>query len=287
MNSASTTLKTIKQLLLILLYSSIFFSCKKQNDVPAGITTGNPTSYILKKQTWSGPATNGQSFVYSYSSNHLVSKIERYQWGTMSENGGPVHIWHDTTSETFEYNGNLCTKWIVNAGPYYTFDYNEHGQVSKRSFYQPDNKVYATSFYKYDALGNLVERTDSSQQVDFKYLLNYNADNNLTEVTCEILWSTPQQKAKYEILSFDDKTNFTKAINGLPPVCMFDNNYHAYSSTAPNNFVDVKYYGPVNMEQPFSSPSSSYYTYQYNEEGLPLTMQYGEWVVTFEYEKYK
>ncbi|MHA4847402.1 hypothetical protein ACX0G7_24775 [Flavitalea antarctica] len=133
----------------------------------------------------------------------------------------------------------------------------------------------------------MIEKTDSSNKVDFRYVFAYNGSNNLTSITGNILWSNPKQKMKYEWLSFDNSINFIKAVNGLPPSFFWDNNYHSYSSSSPNNFIAVNYYAPVNQDQSFGTPSFSNYSYESNDEGLPTKMMYGPWLVTFEYEKYK
>jgi hypothetical protein len=281
-----------KQILLFILFTAVLnFSCRKEKDCSTGqpyIT--NPTSYILKRQTWTGPNTNGESFLYLYNADHLVSKIERYHWGTFSSNGGPIQTWYDTAYYTFGYTNGLCTKWAFDEGGsngYYVYEYNEKKLPVKRTLYYADRTVQSYNFYKYDDAGNLVEKTDSSNKVDFKYVFTYNSSNNLVSAINYILWSNPQQKMKYEWLAFDNKVNFIKAVNGLPSTFAWDNNYHSYSSSSPNNFIAENYYTPVNMDQPFTSPSSFNYSYEYNDEGLPTKMTYGPWLVTFEYEKYK
>src|ERR1700761_491210 len=98
-----------KKSLLLISLSIFFIACKKENfrfDYTSKTDTPyitNPTSYVLKKQTWTGSTTNGQSFLYIYNTDHLVSKIERYEWGTYSQNGGPQQTWYDTSHNTFEY----------------------------------------------------------------------------------------------------------------------------------------------------------------------------------------
>jgi hypothetical protein len=131
----------------------------------------------------------------------------------------------------------------------------------------------------------LVEKTDSSDKVNFRYVFTYTDNNNLESVTNYILWS--QRKAKYEWLSFDDKINFIKAVNGLPPTFMWDNNYNAYSSSSPNNYISLNYYAPINIDQPFGAGYFENNSYEYNDEGLPVKLFSGPWVVTFQYEKYK
>lgn len=265
------------------------FSCKKcyelEKNAKPYIT--NPTSYVLKRQIWSGPTTNGQSFLYIYNSDHLVSKIERYNWG----NGGSSQTWYDTAHYSFEYTNGLCTKWIIDEGfkGYYVYEYNNLKLPIKRTLYGNSNSgtPQSYSFYKYDNLNNLVEKIDSSSKVNFKYVFTYNSNNNLTSVINNILWSNPQQKEKYEFTAFDNKVNFIQAVNGLPSTFIWDNNYHSYSSSSPNNLVSSNWYTSVNLNQPFGSPNTSNYSYQYNDEGLPSKAFYGPWAITFEYEKYK
>ena len=280
-----------KILLLVALTSLLAFSCRKEIDPRKnGPYITNPTSYVLKHQTWTGPTTNGGSFLYIYNPDHLVSKIERYQWGTYSTNGGPWQTWHDTSYYSFEYTNGLCTKWVIDEGgsqAYIVYEYNEKKLPVKRTIYYSDHTVQSFDFYKYDNANNLIEKTDSSNKVDFRYVFTYNSSNNLTSATENILWSNPQQKIKHEWLAFDDKVNFIKAVNGLPSTAAFDNNYHSYSSSSPNNFTAENYYTPVNMDQPFGPPTYYNYSYEYNNEGLPTKMKYGPWIVILEYEKYK
>jgi hypothetical protein len=278
-------------LLLISLVIFISFSCRK--DIDSGKSKAyitNPTSYILKHQIWSGPTTSGESFMYVYNSDHLISRIERYQWGTYSANGSSLQTWYDTAYYRFEYTNGLCTKWTINEGGangYFIYEYNDGKLPVKSTLYYSDSTVQSYSLYIYDNLNNLIEKIDSSDKINFRYLFTYNNNNNLTSVTNNILWSTPQQKVKYEWLTFDNKVNFIKTVNGLPSTFVWDNNYHSYSSSSPNNFLAENYYIPVNMDQPFGSPNFTNYSYEYNKEGLPTKMWYGPWLVTFEYEKYR
>lgn len=279
-----------KQSLLFISLAIFFsFSCKKEY-IGLG-SNRNPTSYLLKKQTWTGPATNGESFSYIYNADNLVSKIERYQWGTYNTNGEPQQTWHDTAYYTFEYTNGLCTKWRMQEGGadgYFIYEYNNQKLPVKRTaYFTYNNTVESYSIYKYDNLNNLIEQVDSSDKVNFRYIFTYNSNNNLTSVINYILWSTPQQKVKYEWLSFDDKVNFIKAINGLPITFIWDNSYNAYSSSSPNNYLNENYYTPVDLNQPFGQANYNVNSFQYNDEGLPIKLSSGSWTITFEYEKYK
>ena len=132
----------------------IFFSCKKNipvvNSQPY-IT--NPTSYILKREIWSGPATNGQSFLYSYNEEHLVTTIEQFTWYTYSRNGGPLERFYDTVYNSFEYTNGLCTKWMLPNG-YLLYEYNELKLPLKCTSYQMEYighyRVQNYSLFNYD-----------------------------------------------------------------------------------------------------------------------------------------
>ncbi len=260
------------------------FSCNNEGSNVSAI----PGSYLLKRQIWTAPTANGGSFLYIYNSDHLVSRIERYQWGTYSVNGGQLQTFYDTSYYALEYAGNLCTKLTISDGGadgYIAYEYNDQNLPIKSTIYYSDNTVQSYSFYKYDGLNNLIEKIDSTDKVNFRYVFSYNESNNLTSVVNYILWPNPQRKVKYEWVAFDTKVNFIKAVNGLPITFRWNNNYHSYSSSSPNNILTEKYYVPVNIDEPFDSPNFTNYSYSYNEAGLPTTMSYGAWTVIFEYEK--
>lgn len=272
--------------LLFGLTAILGLSCKKQSILghPNSFIT-NPTSYILKHQTWTGPTSNGESFSYFYNSENLISRIERYQWG----GGGTSQMWYDTSYYQFEYNNGLCTKWTINDGfqGYFIYKYNDQKLPLSRTIYYSDSTIQGHTFYKYDNSGNLIEKIDSSNKVNFRNFYTYDSGNNLTSATENILWSSPQQKLKTEYVTFDTKVNYIKAVNGLPMTTDFDNNFHSYSTTSPNNFASSKYYTQVNINDPFGSPQIVTLTYEYNDEGLPTKMQSGPWTVIYEYAKYK
>lgn len=275
---------------IILIFILSGASCKKHIDTgKATPHITNPTSYILKRMIMSGPQTNGESFLFIYNKDNLVSEIQRYQWGTSSINGGPTQTWYDTSYSTFEYQRGLCTKWSVDkpGRGYFVLKYNDKNLPVSRTSYYSDNRFYAHNSYTYDGAGNLIERKDSTDKTNFLFVFSYNNSNNLISATDYILWPNPQQKMKYEWLSFDNKVNFIKAVNGLPPSFVWENNYSSYSSSSPNNYLSVNFYSPVNVDQPFGQPYFYSASYEYNDEGLPVKMFSGSWITTFEYEKFR
>jgi len=272
-----------------LIISAIIFSCRKKYDFVDG-NNQNPTSYILKKETWSGSTTNGEAFAFFYNNDRLVSRIERYQWGTYSVNGGPPQTWYDTSYYTFEYVNGLCKKSNVKDGGadgYFVYEYNNKNLPVKRTCYHQDNTIQYYTLYKYDTADNLIEKVDSSIAVNYRSVCTYDNDGNLLSLIYYQLWSTPQKKSKYEWPTFDHKVNFIKAVNGLPVTIALDNGYGSYSSLSPNNFQSENFYPPVDIDQPFTSPISYSYSYEYNNEGLPVKIIDGPWTISFEYEKYR
>ena len=273
-----------------LIFTLIGASCNKHIDTGRATPyITNPTSYILKRQIFSGPTTNGKSFLFIYNQDNLVSEIREYQWFSVSTNGAPPQIWHDTASSKFEYENGLCTKWSVDkpGRGYFVYKYNDKNLPVSRTVYYNNNTFQAYGSYVYDVEGNLIEKRDSTFQTNYRYVLSYNNSNNLVSATDYMLQSIPQQKMKYEWLTFDNKVNFIKAVNGLPPSFVWDNNYLSYSSSSPNNYLSHNFYDPVNIDQPFGQPRFYSVSYDYNEEGLPVKMISGPWIITFEYERFR
>ena len=265
----------------------VLVSCKKEASPPLQ-PSNNPTSYLLKKMTFDHTsATNGESFYFSYNSNNLVIEVKRVEWGGGMINGTPQ--WYFTTTYSFAYNGTLpmlCT--IKENGDIRTYleYFYQADRIYKRICKYPDGSIQYYTFYSYDGSGRVKEAIDSSDKVNFKHVLEYNT--NLTTSTTYVLWSNPQTKSKTEYSSFDDKVNFIKAVNGLPPTADWDNfNLHSYSSPSPNNMGREQHFWDVDINKDYEVPSTMEYSYQYNDEGLPIKMQYGGWTVTFEYQKYK
>src|SRR4030095_1387956 len=248
----------------------------------------NPTSYLLKKMTFDHAlGTNGESFSFSYSADNLVVEIKRVEWGAGVINGTPQ--WYSTTTYSFIYNGGLpvaCTvKRNGDVMGYFDYFYRE-GKIYKKIIKYADGTIERYTLYFYDAMGRLKEAIDSSDKVDFKHTLDYNSD--LITSTTYTLWSSPQTKSKTERSLFDDKVNFIKTVNGLPQISEWDSfNLISFSSDAPNNWRKEEHFWDIDINKDYEAPTTMYYSYEYNEESLPIKMQYGGWTVIFEYLKYK
>jgi hypothetical protein len=57
-------------------------------------------------------------------------------------------------------------------------------------------------------------------------------------------------------------------------------------SISPNNLLTVTTYGSIEPGEPFGLLSTSTYTYQHNEAGLPVQEQLNGLTTTFTYQKY-
>ena len=276
-------------ILFIFLITMFFISCKKDNNDIKTSNSQNPTSYLLKRQTWTGSVSNGQSILYVYNGDNLVSKIEKYEWGTYSTNGGTIQTWYDTTFYSFEYTNGLCTKWIVGKEGtqqnYFVYEYNNDKMPVKLTYYSTDNIALSYYLYKYDNSNNLIQKIDSTQKVEYRYEYSYDSDNNLASLIEYTIGSNPQRKSKYEWLTYDKKVSFLRTVNGLPVTFGSDFDNPLFSS--PNNYLSEKYYTPVNIDQSFGTPEFRNATYEYNDEGLPTKMSDSGWIVNFEYQKYK
>ena len=243
----------------------------------------NPTSYVLISDTWAGPITNGTSYLFSYNSDHLISTIEWIQWSNGSTLNGDTVYYH------YQYANGLCDKVIMNHNgetAYSTYEYNNKGLAIKVVLYN-GNLNQRTDLYTYDSANNLIKITDSTQQLNYVYEFSYDGNGSLTSMnTIQSQWQS--QISRYEWNNFDDKVNYIKAVNGLPPSSVSLSDDYMYSSlNSPHNYTSENYYAFVNVGQPFGNPYSFSKSYQYNDEGLPTTLQSGPWTVTLVYEKYK
>jgi len=288
--------------ILIPLFLVVFLlpgGCRKTGDNNNAVIT-NPTSYILKKRTISIPNSWGVTTEFFYNSRNLVSQIKSVRWNQGSVYGQPVRIWYDTTNYSFEYTNGRVSRSTFGNGPstaYYIYEYNAAGLLFRRTTYQPyiaydpatggtkPDTMKRYNLYSYDNNRNLSEVIDSTNKTAFRHEFTYDGNGNMvSEIIYEVEY---QMKLKSEWSDFDNKVNFVKAINGLPPTYPWDNTFFAYSCSSPGNFGVQKEYSTTRIDQSFVNTASNSYSYEYNEEALPTKMIGGNSVVTFEYQKFK
>ena len=271
------------QPVILFLMLVFILSCRKETpkvDAKAKIT--NPTDYLLVSQTSTGPTSNGLSYILSYNDENLLSDVENIQWWGGSVANGDTSYCH------FEYSNGLCHKFTTNENGSTgsaVYEYNTKGLPVKVVFYTT-NTYYYTDRYEYDAADRLVRVTDSSWQKNFIYEYAYDDQGNpMTEVTTNL---TDSSKTWNEWTTYDDKINFTRAVNGLPAGSLFigdlSGNYSSMShSVLTSNFTTTVF--PYSSADPGKFQFK--YQYQYNEQGLPTQILSGPWIITNTYRKYK
>jgi hypothetical protein len=261
----------------------LIFSCRKetpQADARPKIT--NPTDYLLISQTWTGPTTNGLSYTLSYNDQNLLSDVEGIQWccGTTADG--------DTTYSHFEYSNGLCQKFtIIHQGGSgsIAYEYNSRNLPVKMNAFT-GTTYYYTNIFEYDSEDRLIKVTDSSWQLNYIYEYSYDDQTNPAMETVRNM--TDSSITKNQWTSYDDKINYTKAVNGLPPGALFTGDFNGNFSSMIHNVLASNYTTTI-FPYSYSSPGifQYQYQYQYNEQGLPTQIVDGPWIITNIYRKYK
>lgn len=260
----------------ILILSTILLSCKKESPKVTP-PNANPTDYLLTSVTWSGPLTNGESYQLLYDSDHLVSVIEDITWSASPGNT-------DTAYFNFQYTDGLCSKVTrtdKTDSSYWTYEYDNMKRPVKQTNYR-NGAVTTVAKYKYDDPGHLINvtvTTSTYKPVETSSFL-FDSQNNLTTMNTTDAISNRQLKTEWT--AFDDKVNYIKAVNGLPPgTYLFDSNSYCSASPPHNCLAD-------NWEDiSQGSGYSTQYQYQYNDQGLPTQITYFTWIMTLVYQKYR
>jgi YD repeat-containing protein len=208
--------------------------------------------------------------------------VEQIQWwGGSIANG-------DTAYMHFEYSKGLCIKYTdydSHSSGSVVYEYNSRGLPVKMIFYT-GNTYYYTNFFEYNSEDRLIRVTDSSWQLNYIYEYSYDDQGNPSiEIASNV---SDSSKTRNEWTSYDDKINYTCAINGLPTGSLFTNDFHGYFSSMPHNVLTNNFTTTV---FPYSSDAPGtfqfQYQYQYNEQGLPTQIVSGPWIITNIYRKYK
>jgi hypothetical protein len=268
---------------ILFLFLFFILSCRKETpQADAGPKITNPTDYLLVSQTWTGPTSNGLSYILSYNDENLLSDAEDIQWwGGSTANG-------DTSYLHFEYSNGLCQKWTEThngATGSAIYEYNSKGLPVKVVFYNYDT-YYKTDRYEYDSDDRLVRVVDSSWQLNFIYEYSYDDHGNPAILNKRSL--TDSTKTRNEWTSYDDKVNCLRAVNGLPTESILYSDINSYYSSMLHNVLTNNYtaIGFINSTDPPTTEQYQY-QYQYNEQGLPTQIVSGPWIITNTYRKYK
>jgi hypothetical protein len=278
------------RIILFCLVSIVFISCKKDT-VPAAVDNGkgNPTSYVLEQLSYeANGGTDGSTFQFQYNANNQVSEIKNVQWTKITYNNDPPVRQESTTTYTFDYINQMAVKCTQNVGTAsWTAEYNYVGdQISRKTIRLASGLAQDSTLYKYDTEGKLTETLISTDKANYRSEFTYS--NDLITRTNYILNANPQQKYRIGFSGFDNKINFIRAINGLPKGFGGEEySFFFYATNAPGNYTQTKYYGFTGLNDNFTAFSTTKYTYEYNEEGLPTRMYADDYATTFKYRKYK
>lgn len=280
---------------------SVFFllmGCRKSmTSAPAGFSQ-NPTSYELVSEVWSGPVTNGQSYLFTYDdSTHLLTSYKRIQWGqggyNITDSGNfPLPGFSDTSYFHLTYSdGRISRLYSSDGGAqgYAAFEYNSKGWLVKSTNYflngQPQDYVY---LYSYNDKGQVTGmRETNTSTLNFHYTFAYDNNGNLVKEVDSTLYTHPPLIYMTEYSDYDNKVSSIRALNGYGTTYAGDYNLGSGSSIPSNNVGSASYYTNTNGSPDFGPPSTVLYNYQYNDEGLPVQIQSGPWTITLQYKKYK
>jgi len=284
---------------LLILFTSFLFlmSCKK-GITSAPSPSANPTSYELVSEIWFGPVTNGQSYLFTYdSATHLLTDYKRIQWGqggyNITDSGNfPLPGFSDTTYYHLEYTNGRVSRLYINDGGaqgYMAYEYNSMGWLVKAVYYylngQSDNNIL---LYSYNDKGQVTDMRETNGPTnEFHYTYAYDNSGNVVKEVDSTLYTHPALVYVTECAQYDNKVNSLRALNGYGAAANMDRNLGSGSSISPNNVGTLSYYTNTSGGPSFGSPSTTDYTYQYNDEGLPVQIISGPWTITLQYKKYK
>lgn len=258
---------------------------------PAGVAQ-NPTSYELISEVWSGPVTNGQSYLFAYDSTHLLTSYKRIQWGqggyNITDSGNfPLPGFADTSYFHVEYsNGRVSGLYSVDGGArgYAAYEYDSAGRLVK-VISQPGDYIY---LYSYNDKGQVTDRKEmNTTAINFHYTYVYDNNGNLVKEVDSTLYTNPPLIYMTEYSDYDSKVNPLRALNGYGISSGADVNFGSGASVSPNNAGTSRYSTNTNGGPDFGPPSTASYNYQYNDEGLPVQIQSGPWIITLQYKKYQ
>ena len=163
------------------------------------------------------------------------------------------------------------------------YEYNSKGLPVKVVFYNSDI-YYKTDRYEYDSDDRLIRVTDSSWQMDFIYEYSYDGLGNPAILNASNL--TDKSQTRNEWTSYDDKINYLRAVNGLPPESLFFDDFNSQYSIMLHNVLTSNFTFIGFISSP-GTPTPYQFQYQYNEQGLPIRILSGPWIITNVYRKYK
>ena len=277
--------------LLFCYFVSVVFICCKKDNIRSMVDNGkgNPTSYLLEQITDGGKGgMGGLDYYFEYNTDNQVSEIKRVQWGYVTYGNNPPVRQENAMTYSFEYVNKLPVKCtLIDDVFMWTFAYEYEGdRIVKNTVRYFGVNVQDSTFYSYDPHGNLGEAVLFKNNAKYKSEFTYG--NDLITHTSYLLDVNLKQKYRSEYVAFDKKINFIRAINGLPATFIVDDiSFYDHTSPGPGNNTQIKSSCIVGINDNFTSLNSVNYSYEYNEEGLPVRMDVNGLTSIFKYRKYK
>ncbi|MCX7735175.1 MAG: hypothetical protein N2319_00545 [Candidatus Kapabacteria bacterium] len=149
---------------------------------------------ITKRYAYNSEGILISYYVYSYSGDNLISE-EKFS----SDNISISRIYYNYDSnkkltKTTEYRMSAGNPFI-----YLVHNYNSKGLIERTIQYTNDGKVFSSCEQKYDAYNNLIESICRNAQgkLHWKYTLNYNDKNLISEKVVYSDETTPYEKIVY------------------------------------------------------------------------------------------
>ncbi len=270
----------MKNLIVITTAIVLLSACKKQPTVYTN--PDNPTNYVLKKLTFAS-SDDSEIYICNYDAAYRLQRIDWSKWQQGSNNG--------TASFSFDYAGNLCTKitYAYSSNPYiyaYNYTYNGNRQLTWCSV--SGLSIYDYRYYGYDGAGSMNTLTDSSGNGLAQTTYTYDTNKNLATQPHYYGGHNGPQYSKTIFYAYDDKVNFMKTINGIPPD--FTLQYYTdftFNLLSTNNISSFTSYSLASLAGPAYDSLSSNYSYEYTAAGLPAKVTNRDAKALFEYEKFR
>ncbi len=227
------------------------------------IFTYEPNFDYLK--TYTDPKGNTTTYTYDYEDVGYGTEVGNLMKITYSEVNGQIPEVHYTYNSTGQILTKTSVDGIVTKYEYYdAADLDGHGRL-KRIIVDygtnPENRNI-TSEFKYDNLGNIVEKTDALGNITqlsydeyghllqaiapapFNYVTNFSYDQNGNVLQTDIqtdIPATPWQSTSYAYDSLDNVTGITNPLD-LVTTIAYDNNENQHLVTdAENNASTYEY----------------------------------------------
>ena len=190
-----------------------------------------------------------------YSQGHVAALI----WGK---------VFFDTTNYHYGNNGlpDTVTKKALTGATYGPSGWVvQNVTILQTNRYNPNGQLSGAVVY-----------TAASDSIDDHYGFSYDNNGNLNWSVDSNFAVHPTTITTYTYTDYDNKINFTRAINGFPATDLLNPHIGLLHTFSPNNVGTISKNGSALVK----------YTYRYNSAGLPTSIIYGQDTVTMKYQQY-